>query len=78
MKTFTKAITKCQECPNVGYIHYDGEGESCPYEYYFPVCNSVRDAKILRIAHGRTIPVQEPRQIPIPKDRIPEWCPLLP
>lgn len=76
MKTFTKTITKCQECPNVGYIHYDGEGESAPYQYYFPVCNIVRDIKTMRIAHGRTKDVLQSRQIPIPKDRIPNWCPL--
>ena len=51
MKTFTKTITKCQECPNVGYIHYDGEGESAPYQYHFPVCNVVKDTRMVRIAH---------------------------
>lgn len=65
MKKFTKIVKSCQECPNVSYIHFDGEWECAPPQYEFPVCTlvDVEEGGFKRSRHTT-------------KTGIPWWCPL--
>lgn len=82
MKVFVKNVELCNDCPNLGYIHYDGEGESCPYEYFDAVCSKtkknlpnsliVKDAEYQEYKDGGR-PFSKPF---IPVRNIPDWCPL--
>lgn len=38
MKIYKKIFSECNDCPSMEYIHFDGEGESSPYQYYDGVC----------------------------------------
>jgi hypothetical protein len=48
MKVFIKKIKACKDCPNIEYLHFDGEGESCEYEYDNPVCSITNETDDLK------------------------------
>jgi hypothetical protein len=75
MKTFTKTFDRCNDCPAVGYVHFDGEGESCAYQYYHAVCTRVN--KDLPWDHIVKKTYEESsKEGYVPERRIPIWCPL--
>ena len=75
MKLYTKHVSDCSNCPGIKYKHYDGEGESSPYEYYNAIC--VEFNKPLP-DNLMTIESKPPRYLTgeIPKRKIPHWCEL--
>jgi len=79
MKIFTKEVSGCHECPNIGYHHVDGEGESAPYSWSWAYCCApdqerkylpVEDLKYGKDRYGN---MDYNR---VPKRKIPKWCPL--
>jgi len=75
MKQFVRNIERCDQCPNCGYIHYAGEGESSPYQYRDAFCSPT--AKDLPNDWMLTTPESEWRKENyVPKRKIPDWCPL--
>jgi hypothetical protein len=77
MKTFTKSFDACKDCPNVAYLHFDGEGESSPYQFDFPVCTVVdAEEETKKRLMGKYYDGRfQARRIP-DKNSIPNWCPL--
>lgn len=77
MKTFTKILNSCKDCPNVAYLHFDGEGQSSPFQFDHPVCTitdellSFKQYIMGKYYDNRFMA----RRIP-DKDSIPKWCPL--
>jgi len=78
MKKFTKIISQCQECPNVTYLHFDGEGECAPYQYNFPQCKLEPEYKFIDNRGNLFNPPVRIgyKMIPQPSNRIPSWCQL--
>jgi hypothetical protein len=75
VKVFTKTINRCNECPSIGYTHFDGEGESCPYEYHHGHCSAVKkDLPFELIVRATYEECQKEGYVP--ERRIPDWCSL--
>jgi hypothetical protein len=75
MRIYTKRVDRCDGCPNIVYQHFDGEGESCPYERWFASCSAVnkplpRDHVVPEPEHARRMCGH------VPKRNVPSWCPL--
>jgi len=75
VKKFSKTFNRCDECPSCGYVHFDGEGESCPYSYWHAFCHETRKD------FPPGLIIEEPHEIIgkegyVPKRKIPDWCPL--
>jgi hypothetical protein len=66
-------IVKCTDCPYLGYIHFDGEGESCPLEFNFPVC-SITDEDFDK--KGKWNKDRFTSKSLRGYNSIPDWCPL--
>ena len=78
MKTYTKIFNACNHCPNIAYLHFDGEGESSPLEFNRPVCTVTDELwNIKKYIMGKYYDDERfmARNIP-DKNSIPEWCPL--
>jgi hypothetical protein len=79
MKKFSTDVSYCNECPVIGYIHYNGEGDCAPYQYGFAKCYHPKiGSKCLptELAKYADIPYNKKRPGEIPVRTIPDWCPL--
>ena len=75
MKIFIKTINNCRECPNVSFRHFDGEGESAPYQYNYPECKAVKDWESVAWQKNK-IKVNKSLGLNTGNINIPNWCPL--
>lgn len=74
MKLYVQSVQYCNECPNIRYTHFDGEGECVPYQYEFAYCDLSKKYLVSSLIVGKIKQGYRENNIPIRK--IPDWCEL--